>query len=212
MTFHYRVHGAPDGLPMLLLHGSFGSSRWWEPFLELLPDEIYAIAPDLRGCGQSHPQPGSNAPDASMSAFSTDAHCLQIAEQMLDVHSFVKALGWRNFDLVGHSSGGAIAIEFALHHGELLNSLTLVERRQLPGMPADRADIIVAGAAALAFAMETLGVHNVTVSTRNLRYGVVNELHELPDSFHRGPFVVAMHSRCLFDAGRRAPRAGGHSS
>lgn len=52
-----------------------------------------------------------------------------------------------------------------------LNSMTLAERRQVPGLPADRADIIVAGGAALAFAMEALGVYELTVSTRNLRYG-----------------------------------------
>jgi len=56
-----------------------------------------------------------------------------------------------------------------------LNALPLAERRQVPGMPADRADIIVAGGAALAFAMEALGVYELTVSTRNLRYGALLE-------------------------------------
>jgi exopolyphosphatase/guanosine-5'-triphosphate,3'-diphosphate pyrophosphatase len=54
-----------------------------------------------------------------------------------------------------------------------LHALTLAERRQVPGLPADRADIIVAGAAALAFAMEATGAAEVTVSTRNLRYGAL---------------------------------------
>jgi exopolyphosphatase/guanosine-5'-triphosphate,3'-diphosphate pyrophosphatase len=56
-----------------------------------------------------------------------------------------------------------------------LHAMPLAERRQVPGMPADRADIIVAGGAALAFAMEQLGVYELTVSTRNLRYGALLE-------------------------------------
>ena len=54
-----------------------------------------------------------------------------------------------------------------------LNALTLAERRQVPGLPADRADIIVAGGAVLMFAMEALGASGLMVSTRNLRYGVL---------------------------------------
>lgn len=56
-----------------------------------------------------------------------------------------------------------------------LNAMTLEERRQVPGLPPDRADIIVAGAAVLLFAMETLGALELTVSTRNLRFGALVE-------------------------------------
>ena len=54
-----------------------------------------------------------------------------------------------------------------------LNALTLAECQQVPGLPADRADIIVAGGAVLLFAMEALAVPALTVSTRNLRYGAL---------------------------------------
>ena len=54
-----------------------------------------------------------------------------------------------------------------------LNAMPLVERRQVPGLPPDRADIIVAGGAVLMFAMEALGATVLTVSTRNLRYGAL---------------------------------------
>lgn len=129
MTFHYRTHGAADGLPMLLLHGSFGSSRWWEPFLELLPEEIYAVAPDLRGCGLSspHARAGGQGDELPVANY-------EIGEQALDLYSFVHELGWRDFDLVGHSSGGAIAVEFALNHPGLLSSLTLVDSTPIEGV------------------------------------------------------------------------------
>src|SRR5687767_5445716 len=92
LNFHYRQHGASDGLPMLLVHGSYATSRWWEPFMRLLPDEILAIAPDLRGVGGSE----------------RSARGYAIEDQAEDLAAFVEALGWQEFELVGHSSGGAI--------------------------------------------------------------------------------------------------------
>lgn len=115
---HCRVHGDPEGLPMMLLHGSFGSSRWWEPLFALLPDAIYAIAPDLRGCGDS---------EKSENGYS-------IEEQAADVQALTEALGWQDFDLVGHAAGGAIAVEFALQNPGLLNSLTLVSPAPIDGI------------------------------------------------------------------------------
>jgi exopolyphosphatase/guanosine-5'-triphosphate,3'-diphosphate pyrophosphatase len=56
-----------------------------------------------------------------------------------------------------------------------LNAMTLDERRRVPGLPPERADIIVAGGAVVVFAMETLGAYELTVSARNLRYGVLAE-------------------------------------
>ncbi|RME60997.1 MAG: alpha/beta hydrolase, partial [Caldilineae bacterium] len=118
MTFHYRVHGDADGLPMVLLHGSFASSRWWEPFFHILPDAIYAVAPDLRGCG-----------DSSKTATGYD-----IPDQAEDLAAFVDALDLDQFDLVGHASGGAIAMEYALQHGHRLHSLILVDTAPAEGV------------------------------------------------------------------------------
>ncbi len=118
MTFHYRTHGAEDGLPMLLLHGSFATGRWWEPFFAILPEAIYAIAPDLRGCGDStHSENGYD-----------------IDEQAADVAAFVDTLGLQDFDLIGHSSGGAIAVEYALNHMDRLHSLILVDTAPVEGV------------------------------------------------------------------------------
>lgn len=118
MRFHYREHGDPTGLPMLLIHGSFGNSRWWVPFMDLLPTEIRAIALDLRGSGQS---------EHTDSGYS-------IADQAADVHEFVLALGLKEIDLVGHSSGGAVAIEFALSYPGLVSTLTLVDSVPIEGL------------------------------------------------------------------------------
>lgn len=118
MTFHYRTHGDADGLPVLFLHGTFGSSRWWEPLFGVLPDAIYAIAPDLRGCGGS----------------THSANGYTIPEQAADIAAFVEALALQEFNLVGHSSGGAIAIDYALTHPDRLRSLILIDSVPVEGI------------------------------------------------------------------------------
>lgn len=86
--------------------------------LELLPDSVLVVVPDLRGCGQS------DKPDEGY----------EVAQQADDVWELVREMGWRDFDLVGHSTSGAIAVEFALRHAEVLHSLTLVSSVPLEGV------------------------------------------------------------------------------
>lgn len=56
-----------------------------------------------------------------------------------------------------------------------LNATPLAERRRIPRLPADRADIIVAGGMVYVLALEALGAAELTVSTRSLRYGALWE-------------------------------------
>ena len=51
--------------------------------------------------------------------------------------------------------------------------MTLEQRRAVPGMPEDRADIIVGAGMVFVVVMEALAAREITVSTRNLRYGVM---------------------------------------
>ena len=128
LRFHCRVQGDPDGPPLLLLHGSYATGRWWEPFLEVLPESLLAVAPDLRGCGLS---------DKPESGYAIEA-------QAEDIRQLVDVLGWRDFDLVGHSTGGAVAIEFALHHMDVLHTLTLVDSVPIEGVysPPDTLELL----------------------------------------------------------------------
>ncbi|NQU10918.1 Ppx/GppA family phosphatase [bacterium] len=54
-----------------------------------------------------------------------------------------------------------------------LDALPLPERRQVPGLPPERADIIVPGGLVFVIAMELLRLPTITVSTRGLRHGVL---------------------------------------
>jgi branched-chain amino acid transport system permease protein len=107
-----------DGIPMLLLHGAYATSRWWEPLMRLLPEEILAVAPDLRGVGGT---------DRSGDGYA-------IGEQAADIAAFVAALDWQEFDLVAHSSGGAIAIEYVLSNPERVRTLALVDSVPIEGV------------------------------------------------------------------------------
>jgi pimeloyl-ACP methyl ester carboxylesterase len=118
MTFHCRTWGDDDGIPIMLLHGSYGTSRWWEGFATSLPEEIYSYAPDLRGCGAS---------SKTSSGYS-------IAEQAQDIASLVRTLDWDDFHLVAHSSSGAIAVEYALNNPGKLNTLMLVDTVPVEGV------------------------------------------------------------------------------
>lgn len=110
LRMHYRAGGKPGGMPMLLIHGGFATSRWWLPLMSVLPEEFFVIAPDLRGCGQS---------DKPVDGYAIES----LAE---DVAACAFALGLGPADIVGHAEGGAISMELVLRRKELARSLTLI--------------------------------------------------------------------------------------
>lgn len=118
LRFFCRSSGANDGIPLLLLHGSYGTSRWWTRFFDALPEEVYAVAPDLRGCG------GSDKTERGYA----------IEEQADDLAALIEALDWDGFHLMAHSSSGAIAIEYVLNHPHRVETLTLVDTVPVEGV------------------------------------------------------------------------------
>ena len=109
LKIHYQVAGGGD-TQLVLLHGNFASWRWWQPVLTGLPAHYRAYLPDMRGCGDSE-RPGFG-------------HNIEMLVN--DVHAFVSSLDLGPVHLVGHSLGGAVALQFALDHPELVQSLVLV--------------------------------------------------------------------------------------
>jgi len=57
----------------------------------------------------------------------------------------------------------------------LYRSKTVEERKKIPGLPAARADVILAGGAILYFAMEELECPSVLISCHGVRYGLIYE-------------------------------------
>jgi pimeloyl-ACP methyl ester carboxylesterase len=123
MKIHFQEAGAGPNV-FVLVHGNFASWRWWKPVFHRLPPGYRAYAPDLRGCGDT------------VGGTSGDAY--GIPQLAGDLHAFVEALGRRSFHLVGHSLGGAVALQFALAHPERVLSLTLVAPAPATGLLAMR--------------------------------------------------------------------------
>jgi exopolyphosphatase / guanosine-5'-triphosphate,3'-diphosphate pyrophosphatase len=65
-------------------------------------------------------------------------------------------------------------------HLERLWSLGLAERRKIPGLPKNRADVILMGTAIYQAVMEELGFPELRISTRGLRFAAVMDLPPEP--------------------------------
>lgn len=111
LRIHYEEAGSGPEV-FVLVHGNFASWRWWKPVLDRLPAGWRALALDLRGCGET---PGGAAEESTY----------DIAQLAEDLAGFVDGLELDAFHLVGHSLGGAVALQYALHHQTRVRSLTL---------------------------------------------------------------------------------------
>ncbi|NTV65628.1 MAG: alpha/beta hydrolase [Oscillochloris sp.] len=104
---YYRRHGS--GMPLVLLHGWGGSSRYWRGTLATLADNHDVIAPDLPGFGDSPP-------------LADYMGGRRIAELVI---SFADELGLDQFDLNGHSFCGGVASFLAAHYPQRVRRLVL---------------------------------------------------------------------------------------
>jgi exopolyphosphatase/guanosine-5'-triphosphate,3'-diphosphate pyrophosphatase len=71
--------------------------------------------------------------------------------------------------------GNVLPIDAIREQKERLWRLPLEERRRLPGLPPQRADVILFGAAIYCAVMEQFGFPTVKISTRGLRYAALLE-------------------------------------
>ena len=98
---------------IVFVHGYQASARVWRLVQESLdPERFRTIALNNRGAGDSDRTPRED--DYRIEAFATD------------LRAAVDALGLRDFTLVGHSLGGATAVQFALAHQDQLKALVLL--------------------------------------------------------------------------------------
>lgn len=106
---HYAECGDARAPAVLLLHQT---PRSWAEYGEVLPllgERFRAIAMDTAGFGESDPPAGA----ATIEAWAA------VAVQFLD------ALGVARAHVVGHHTGGVIAIELAARHAQRVRSLVL---------------------------------------------------------------------------------------
>lgn len=109
---HVLFSGPPDGIPVVFIHGNASSATYWEETMLALPAKYRAIAPDLRGYGDTE----DLLIDATRGA----------RDWTEDLKALSDELGPRPAHLVGWSMGAAPVLQLALDYPELVSSITLV--------------------------------------------------------------------------------------
>lgn len=112
---YYEVHGA--GSPLVLLHAGIADCRQWDDQIEALAQRYRVIRYDHRGWGRSD----------------TPAGPVAFHE---DLYGLLRALGIERAHVLGISMGGTMAIDFALTHPNMVDTLMLVGS-WLSGFPTE---------------------------------------------------------------------------
>lgn len=110
LTARYLVTG--EGAPVVLAHCSSASHKAWFPLMETTKDRFQCFAPDLIGYGKSDSWPEGKAFDPFID--------VKLLETLVNGIS-------SPVHLVGHSYGGAMALEAARRLGDRVRGLTLIE-------------------------------------------------------------------------------------
>jgi pimeloyl-ACP methyl ester carboxylesterase len=101
-------------LPLLIVHGLFGSGRNWGVIARHLADARDVITVDMRNHGQS--------PRAESQSY---------ADMAGDLAEVIRACGGK-VDLLGHSMGGKAAMQLALTQGDLIRRLVVADIAPVP--------------------------------------------------------------------------------
>ena len=125
-----REPGTHATASVVCLHASASSGRQWQPLQRRLIEGYEVLAPDLHGSGNSPPWPAKWQ--------------LTLADEVAFLEPVFTAAG-ESAHLVGHSYGGAVAVQAALTYPGRFRSLVLIEPvlfglllAEDPGQPAAR--------------------------------------------------------------------------
>jgi len=105
---HYYTAG--QGEPLVVIHGGLGDARTWLNNVNRLADNYTVYVPDLPGFGESQ-------------SLDSDHNIPAFTEFMYD---FTGNLGLDRFNLMGHSIGGGVALNYALKFPGKVKKLVLI--------------------------------------------------------------------------------------
>lgn len=110
-TLHYLAAGTQGKDLIVFLHGFPEYSGVWRRYLAEFGDDYLAIAPDMRGYGQSTIFPA--------------VHDYTADRLVEDIVGLVKGLGYQQATIVGHDWGGSVGWLMAIHHPEMVRRLVV---------------------------------------------------------------------------------------
>lgn len=108
VSLHQSIVG--DGLPLIVMHGLFGSGTNWRSFARALSDKWQVHLLDLRNHGQT-----------------AHAESMTYPEMANDVAAYMDASGLQSAVILGHSMGGKVAMRFALEWPERTDRLVVAD-------------------------------------------------------------------------------------
>jgi len=110
VILHAHEYGPPHAPALFILHGFLGSADNWHTLASRWSATHRVFALDARNHGRS--------PHEDQFSHALMAH---------DVLAFADHHGIERFSLLGHSMGGRTAMEIAVHHGERVEHLLIVD-------------------------------------------------------------------------------------
>jgi pimeloyl-ACP methyl ester carboxylesterase len=108
---HFRDEGRPDGMPLVLIHGSMASLHTFEPWTGILGDEYRVVTLDLPAHGLTGAVPNRD--------YSSEA-------QLKVVKAVIDHLDLERVVIGGNSMGGGVSWRFALAHPNRVLGLVLL--------------------------------------------------------------------------------------
>ena len=112
LKLHYVVWGDEANPPLMLIHGNRDHARTWDHVAVQLKQEYCVYAVDLRGHGDSQWSVGSQ---------------YSLPEFVLDVAMLGRELNRNPLTVIGHSLGGAVALEYTGVFPQFVKKVVAVE-------------------------------------------------------------------------------------
>jgi pimeloyl-ACP methyl ester carboxylesterase len=117
LKLHFWDWGENGKPNLILVHGNRDHARSWDTVAEALRPDFRVLALDLRGHGDSSWAPGA---------------AYTVPEFVLDLSALIDIVGQGPINLIGHSLGGAIVLQYAGVYPERVRKLVDIEGFALP--------------------------------------------------------------------------------